>query len=94
MYVSNKNKFHNIDGSAHMIHLSKLDPCMSLAYLVRNKEDYLDFKQRIFKAKQPQHNIFNVFETLEAFNQEMESHSIRSFASTVKISSAKKGTPE
>jgi cysteine protease ATG4 len=33
-YLSNKHKYHSIDSSARMVHLSKLDPCMSLAYLV------------------------------------------------------------
>jgi hypothetical protein len=49
-YVNNKNKFHNLEYSARMVHLSKLDPCMSLAYLVKSREDFMDFKQRIYAA--------------------------------------------
>ena len=79
-YLSNKHKYHSIDSSARMVHLSKLDPCMSLAYLVKNRNDFLDFKQRIYAAQQPDHNIFNVFETLEDFQKDMDAHSIRSYS--------------
>ena len=49
-YLSNKHKYHCIDSSARMVHLSKLDPFMSLAYLVKNRDDFMDFKQRIYAA--------------------------------------------
>ena len=52
-YISNKNKFHSIESSARMIHLSKLDPCMSIAYLIKSREDFLDFKRRLSKIMQP-----------------------------------------
>ena len=43
-YQQHRHKFHCIESSARMIHLSKLDPCLSFGFLIKSKKDFENFK--------------------------------------------------
>ena len=46
-YQENRHKFHCLESSARMIHVSKLDPCLSFAFLIKSQSEFIDFKQQL-----------------------------------------------
>ena len=71
------------ENGARMIHLSKLDPCMGFAYLIKDREDFIEFQEKISAmwSLPGATKIFGVFETQEQFVSEFDSKAIETLYS-------------
>ena len=62
-----------------MINVSKLDPCLSFAFLINSKKEFLDFKDQLLDfSLYSNSKIFNLFESHEEFMKNLDTQAIRS----------------
>jgi hypothetical protein len=62
-----------------MINVSKLDPCLSFAFLIKSQNEFIDFKlqlEEIFSYSNTQ--IFHVFKSHEEFMNNLDSSVVKS----------------
>lgn len=69
-----------------MLHLSKLDPCMGFAFLLKDRTEYVDFKQKLKEMSLGSNSLFSLFNTEEDFMSDLDSQAIQSYHSSVRSS--------
>ena len=81
-YEENRQKFHCLESSARMIHLSKLDPCLGFAFLIKSRSQFEDFKRSLNLAiDKGKGKIFHIFKDQDEFISDLDSQAVKSFHS-------------